>query len=80
VTLQKGFLSSWRAWMQHRANGTADTAEGIAAYEQMKVASAAYAGERAARSEIAEAHRNAAVDDAGPESDLGLADAVSRAA
>jgi hypothetical protein len=44
-TFRKATRDALERWRQHRLNGTAHTAEGLQAYEDAKLASAAYAGE-----------------------------------
>lgn len=48
--MQSGVDAAHEKWMKHRAEGTAGTPEGIAAFDEMQLASATVAGERAGRS------------------------------
>jgi hypothetical protein len=55
-TLEQASHAAWKRWRQHVAAGTANTAEGIAAHEEAKLAGSAWLGEmfdRAARARAA---------------------------
>lgn len=77
--MRKAAVQTWREWTRHRVEGTVDTAEGIAAYEAMKLAAAAWSSERAGRDDLVDARRGIAVNDRGPQADLGLAVAAEEA-
>lgn len=47
--LEQASLAAWKKWQQHRAAGTADTPEGLAAYDESRLAGAAWLGELADR-------------------------------
>lgn len=82
--MRQATASTWRAWRRHLAAGTSESPEGMAAFEAMQLASAAFAGERADRHALTDllstARRNAAVNDRGPAADLGLVAAIQQAA
>lgn len=47
--LEQASLAAWKKWQQHRAAGAADTPEGLAAYDDARLAGAAWLGEIADR-------------------------------
>lgn len=53
--LEQASREAWKKWRQHVANGTADSAEAAQAYEESRLAGAAWlneVSERAARSAV----------------------------
>jgi hypothetical protein len=56
-TMRQATTDSWRAWRRHVEAGTADTAEGVAAFERSRLASATYSGERAGRERFTAAEK-----------------------
>lgn len=77
--MKKRSLDTWRAWRAHVEAGTADTDEALALWDEATLASTVLMDEVAGRGELERARRNAAVDDRGPEADLGLAVAIEQA-
>lgn len=78
-TMSEAARSTWRAWRQHVDAGTAESPEAVKLWEESRLAGAVLLDEVAGRDEFAEARRFAAVADAGPETDLGLAVACEQA-
>lgn len=53
-TMRRATVETWRAWRKHVAAGTAETPEGLAAFEAMQMASTVFADEKAGRAQFAQ--------------------------